>query len=338
MSKCALCGKSFKSNKSEFGLSCLKELCLSVGIDDVKNYSSEKILNKVVCKRLGKDNLSLEQNKMLTDRYYCLKLLEDVKLSEYDKYRKSIQSDIDIINSFTNTNELKSFKKISLKESREVNKKYNKYKNIFEKINDGDYDAAQYITSGLIRFAFSKYYAKKPYLYDMRQKLQLFILKVLGESYLMLNHYDFAIECLENSFKTNPKDIKITNGKIINKIKKESIFKDTIDRFIKESGNQKLFSRSENINFEDGDLFNALHGTTINAYGKKLDDKWHLDIEITDVYDFTELTKVQDYIKEGKNPVQSFAAAFGNNVALIATSCNVVHKYNITIKFSMEYE
>jgi len=336
MSKCALCGKSFKSNKSEFGLSCLKELCLSVGIDDVKNYSSEKKLNKVVCKRLGKDNLSLEQNKMLIDRYYCLKLLEDVKLFEYDKYRKLLQSDIDIINSFTNTNELKSFKKISLKESREVNKKYNKYKNIFEKINDGDYDAAQYITSGLIRFAFSKYYAKKPYLYDMRQKLQLFILKC-GVFFLNHKKHEFAAKCLEHSLKKNSKDMYITNGKVIDEIKSTSIFKNTIDRIVRENYDNEIFHNEEIIEFGSGDLFHALHNATLITDGKKYNDKWIINVLIKDLYDFTELIKFQDYYSEEKG-ITGLPAAIGNNVALIATSCNVVHKYNITIKFSMEYE
>lgn len=334
MSKCALCGKSFKSNKSEFGLSCLKELCLSVGIDDVKNYSSEKILNKVVCKRLGKDNLSLEQNKILTDRYYCLKLLEDVKLSEYDKYRKSIQSDIDIINSFTNTNELKSFKKISLKESREVNKKYNKYKNIFEKINDGDYDAAQYITSGLIRFAFSKYYAKKPYLYDMRQKLQLFILKC-GVFFLKLKKHNFAAECLEHSLKRNPKDMYITNGKVIDEIKSTSVFKNAIDRIVKKNSDKVSFYNEEIIKFESGDLFHALHNATLITDGKKYNDKWIINVSINDLYDFTELIKIQDYLSEEKG-ISGLPAAIGNNVALIGSNSNVVFKYNIRINFEIQ--
>ena len=45
MKKCALCGKRFDSNEAEYGLSCLKRLCLTLNIDDVKQYNDEKKLS-----------------------------------------------------------------------------------------------------------------------------------------------------------------------------------------------------------------------------------------------------------------------------------------------------
>ena len=46
MKKCALCGKSFNNDEAEYGLSCLKRLCTSMDIEDIKGYNEEKKLNK----------------------------------------------------------------------------------------------------------------------------------------------------------------------------------------------------------------------------------------------------------------------------------------------------
>ena len=42
MNKCALCGKKFKNDDAEFGLSCLKRICSSMDIEDIKGYKDEK--------------------------------------------------------------------------------------------------------------------------------------------------------------------------------------------------------------------------------------------------------------------------------------------------------
>ena len=169
----------------------------------------------------------------------------------------------------------------------------------------------------------------------MIQKLQLYILKYIGEIYLIANNYNFAIECLEHSFQKDPKDIKIADNTVVDKIKKETVFKENINKFINENKHKKTFYQEENIEFNDGNLFNALHGVTLMVSGVKENNKWKLDITITDPYDFTELTKLQDYMGK-KHEINKIPAAIGNNLALVASSCNVVHKYNITINFNME--
>lgn len=335
MNKCALCGKKYKNDDAEFGLSCLKKLCCFVDIEDIKEYKDEKKLNKKICKMLNKGNLPSEQSKLLTNRYCTLKLLEDVNLKEYDKYRILIENDIHKIGITTSPEELKSFKKITLKQANEVNKHYKKYKNIFQKINDGDYDAEQYITSGVIRFAFSMYYMKKPYLSDMIQLLQLYILKT-GVFGLKIINWNFSAYCLEHSLQKKPKDIEITKREVIEKIKKDTNFKAKIAEVINNNKNKQTFNIKDSVIFNTSDLYNSLHEVTLIIKGKKNKTKWNLDIIIHDKYDFTELIKIQDYMGEDKDNISKIFSATGNNLAMIATSCNVVHTYNITIKFSMD--
>ena len=169
----------------------------------------------------------------------------------------------------------------------------------------------------------------------MIQKLQLYILKY-GVKHLKDINNKFAASCLEHALQKNPKDIEITSGFVIDEIKNEPIFKQTIKKFISKNQGKKSFYESENIKFNNGDLFNALHEVTLTVQGNRANNKWNLDITIIDSYDFTDLIKLQDYIKENQDISQSLKAVFGNNLALIATSCNVVHKYNITIKFNMK--
>ncbi len=111
MNKCALCGKKIDNTEEKFGLNCLKRLCYSLDIKDIKNYKDEKKLNKKIQKVCNKEGLSREQANLLTNRYLTLKLLNEVNLDEYDRYRKAVQKDIEIsdVYDFTDFKELKEY-------------------------------------------------------------------------------------------------------------------------------------------------------------------------------------------------------------------------------------
>ena len=335
MNKCSLCNKKISSDNASFGLNCLKKVCSSVGIEDIKNLKGEKLLNKEIQKICKKQGLNNEISKLLTDRYLTLQLLNEVKLEEYDKYRKSVKEDLDTINKITTPKELKSFKKITLSQANEVNKKYKKYKSIFKKIEDGEYDAIQIIPFSAVNFAFNMYYIKKPYMKDLNQKLQYIILKVVV-FIAKQNELVFTAKCLDHALQKKPKDMIVTDDKIINKIKKSSKFVSKINEILKKHKNQKSFSikkGEEYLIFENGDLAYSIHKADIMMKGKKINKKWNLDITITDTYDFTEFKKLQEYI--GKDIFISIAGAALNNVGILATSSKVVHPYEITIKFNM---
>lgn len=339
MNRCVLCGRKMNDVNHVFGLSCLKRLCLSMNIMGVKNLKDETLLNNQVRKICDKKRLPQEQTRMLTNRYLTLNLLNEVQIEEYDKYRKIVQNDIDLINNKTEFKELKSFNVITLKQASKINKLYKKNQSIFAKINNGEYDEIQEISFDLIRFAFSAYYNKKPYLSDMNQKLQHYVL-MGGAIMLRLNNNIFAAECLEHSLQEHPENIEITEGKVISDIVKNSNFKKAINGFInqnQETGNIK--NTKQVIEFEKGNLGLSLHNATLKVNGiKQKNNTWRLNITISDLYDFTELKKLQEYIVQNANfaeNFENFAAAVGNNLAAIGISCKVVNTYNITIKFTI---
>lgn len=276
---------------------------------------------------------------MLTNRYLTFKLLDEIQIDGYDKYREIVKKDIDLIDNETKINELKSFNKITLKQAFEINKIYKKNKSIFQRINDGDYDLIQNISFSIIKLAFSLYYNKKPYLSDINQKLQYYVLQggVLG---LRLVNRMFAADCLEHSLQEVPEDIEITEGEVIDEIKKDSNFQKIINNLIDENkGNDKM-DNVQIITFAKGDLALSLHNATLEISGiKQKNNKWKLNIIISDLYDFTEFKKLQEYISNSGNYVdniENFAAITGNNLAIIGSSCKVVNIYNIMIKFEIE--
>ena len=340
MNRCVLCGRKMNDVNHIFGLSCLKRLCLSMNIMGVKNLKDETLLNSQVRKICDKKRLPQEQTRMLTNRYLTLKLLNEVQIEEYDKYRKIVQNDIDLIDNRTEFKELKSFNIISLKQASEIDKLYKKNQSVFEKINNGEYDEIQKISFDLIRFAFSAYYNKKPYLSDMNQKLQHYILNG-GAIGLRVSNNTYSSECLSHSLQEQPEDVEITEGNVISKVIEDSNFKEAINDLINK--NKKYSKIDENkliITFEKRDLALSLHNATLKVSGtKQKNNKWKLNITIFDLYDFTELKKLQEYIVQNasiEDNMVNFAAAFGNNLAAIATCCKVVNTYNITIKFVID--
>lgn len=336
MKRCTLCGRKISNTRYTYGLGCLKKMCNSVNVHNVKNLKGESLLNRKILKLCNKKTLPLTQRQLLTDRYLTLNLLNEVPLDCYNNYRSLLQSDIDTINRTTTLMNLHSCDVITLKQASEINKKYKENKDTFQKIMNGEYDVLQNFSFDIVRFAFSRYYNNKPYLSDMTQKLQHYILKcgVLG---LNIKNYYISSEFLDHSLQENPNDITIMEGKIIQDIIDDNYFKNKLNEIIKKYGNNENFNTdNESLAFENGDLFFSLHNSCISVLGNKQDNgKWHLDITLSDTYDFTDLQEIEKYINNDDFWKGLFGSV-GNNLAMISTSCNVVNEYEITIKFKIE--
>ena len=84
------------------------------------------------------------------------------------------------------------------------------------------------------------------------------------------------------------------------------------------------------------DLFLALNNTTINIIGNKENDKWKLDITITDRYDFTDFKEIDEYCDD--NILKGLLGSTANNMAMISVASGVMHEYNVSIKFQMDWD
>lgn len=90
------------------------------------------------------------------------------------------------------------------------------------------------------------------------------------------------------------------------------------------------------LNYKDADLFLALNNTKINVKGYKEDKKWNLHITITDIYDFTDLKELNEYVDD--NILKSFLGSILNNSAMMSNAFNILNTYHITIKFDIKKE
>lgn len=289
----------------------------------------------------GKILLNKNQKQLLTNRYLTYQMLCQIDIPYYQNLAKSVEKDIKKINTTTTENSIKNGKNyITLKDTFEVLKLYNRYKNILTKTEEySEEDLRKEIQNlpwDTLMFAFSSYYEKKPYLSELIQVVQAFIWKIGAKLFSPI--FQYGAEFLEHSLQEKPEDLYITEGKIIEEIKKDENFTKKIDKILKEYGNGSEFDTQENesINYKNLDLFLALNNTEINVKGNRENNKWKLDITITDIYDFTDLKEFNEYIDD--NIIKGFIGSFLNNSAMLSTAFNVINQYNITIKFSDERE
>lgn len=312
-------------------------MCYETSLYDIKNLNGESLLNKKILALCNKKRLPKNQSQMLTNRYLTLNLLNAVPFEEYNKYKEALQADIDLINRNTKIEELHSFNIITMKQASEIKKQYNKHEDFFQKLMNREYDAIQNLSFDIVRFAFSKYYNNKPYLSDMTQIAQYGILQG-GALGLRIASCNFAADCLVHSLQEKPDDMIILEGNVIDEIIKNEAFKIKINEIIKKYEKQEYFStgkEEESITFTSLNLFFALHNTFIEVIGnKRIDGTWNLEITLDDEYDFTDLQEIEEYV-DNDDSFKGFVGATGNNLAMIANSCNVVNTYHITIKFTI---
>ena len=284
MNRCSLCGRRMLISNGEFGLSCLKKSGDLLSLEGIKNLKGEKTLNKEVVKILNKGKLPNKQQKLLTNRYLTLKLLEQVDMSCYDDIREAIRKDIEKINTKTTEKDLETMDTMPLKYANEILSLYLKF-NLSDKVWTGEeeFEFKENIAFNTILFGFSYYYNKKPYLSGMLQHIQLLIWKA-GIEVLKRMQCDCSAEFLKHALQQYPEDITIAdNDLIIDKIKADKNFKDKIKDIIKKYGKSKVFNTYESdleddkeykkLNYDSTDLTYALNNTTIFVKGRKLSNK-----------------------------------------------------------------
>lgn len=339
MKRCILCGRKISDEKYNFGLGCLKKSCQCVGIENAKNLKFENKLNNKICKINGKVLLNKQQKQLLTDRYLTYHMLEQVDILHYKKITNLIENDIKKID--YKTKKVKSSNFITLKDASEILKLYTRYKKILEKTQEYTEEELKNEIQNLpwdtIMFAFSAHYEKKPYLSELIQIVQLFAWKMCAMGAELILDWKVGAKFLNHSLQEKPKDLYITEGIVIDRIKQDESFKNTIKTIIDNNKNKDNFSVEKvGILFDKFDLKLGLNNVAMNINGKKQEEHWILNITMTDRFDFTDLKELTEYIKN--NVIKSAFLSTMNNLGMVSTAYNVMNEYNIKIEFSMEKE
>jgi len=330
MNRCSVCGRNVSNKTAHFGLGCLKNMCSLIDMDKPKNLKGENLLNIKISKITKKKSLNKEEKTLLTNRYLTLQLLNKIPLNNYDSMRNKIMKDI---NNIGKNKKLISNDIITLKQAYEAFKLYNKFQKIKEKAEEVDSEYIQNFLFENLLFAFSTYYRNKKYFGGVIADIQYYFWKTISN--MLKKTYPNGMEFIEYSLLENPQDKLIENGKLIDDIIKDENFKEKIKVCILNNKNNNHFEITEGLNYISTDLFLALNNTTINIIGNKESNKWKLDITIIDRYDFTDFKEIDEYCDN--NIIKGLFGSTANNMAMISVASGVMHEYNVTIKFKIDW-
>jgi len=330
MNRCSVCGRNVSNKTAHFGLGCLKNMCSLIDMDKPKNLKGENLLNIKISKITKKKSLNKEEKTLLTNRYLTLQLLNKIPLNNYDSMRNKIMKDI---NNIGKNKKLISNDIITLKQAYEAFKLYNKFQKIKEKAEEVDSEYIQNFLFENLLFAFSTYYRNKKYFGGVIADIQYYFWKTISN--MLKKTYPNGMEFIEYSLLENPQDKLIENGKLIDDIIKDENFKEKIKVCILNNKNNNHFEITEGLNYISTDLFLALNNTTINIIGNQESNKWKLDITITDRYDFTDFKEIDEYCDN--NIIKGLFGSTANNMAMISVASGVMHEYNVTIKFKIDW-
>ena len=329
--KCKLCNKEFSGSNKLYGNSCLKNLYKKSDTSYFKDIDDKELfLYTTIALKLNKNNISKNNIDYLCESYLSKLYIE--KIDNIKKLPKEIEECI-------------IYNKKPIMKLNTAYRINNIIKNNKKRVDKNKID--NIIDESLLNFFKTYFQISKitnPLYYEVCYYMQYifweFVVKA-GEA----KNLKISSKCLEHSLSvldSKPKDIKFTdkNKYLIDLIKKEDAFKETIKKLLKKyhKNDKIIFNDSTSKNkkelyysFEQDDLFYSLHSVKISIKGNKTENKWQLDIELTDTYDFTEILSNDKY----KNSKKKYLTKGNllNDFAAISSKYGVIKSYKITINF-----
>lgn len=261
-----------------------------------------------------------------------------------DDIKEKISKDIKSIRIFSkNIVETISFKLNDIYKLYNCSQKFNEILKEFKNINWEKLDektAESFIKSMSFIFDITK--KSNPISYAVFYSMQYMFWQVVVAGGILAK-MKLSARLLLNSlsiFGSKPNDLVIDDEETIIDIKNSEEFNSKIKNLIEKycqnsnsfSGNS-LDNEDCKIEFNDRDLFLAIHGSPININIEKNEDKtWNINMEITDTYDFTEFKNLNKYATSNKSLPMSIFSTILNNFAVVSSKYGVIKPYKVTIK------
>lgn len=320
----------------------------------------------MIAKKLNKKKLTIKQKQYLTELYIATLFTDKIEYVNLNRLKKKIQKQIDNMNFFTGIflpnkdlsmvlysmynlyNATDTFKR-NLAEIEKMHKE--------EKIDDNEKDDKKIIQ--YFQYIFKVKKILNPKEYALSYYRQYIFWKTVINGGLLFN-YKLAAKLLRHSLSEvgdNPKIYNVTDKDIIENIKKDIDLTSKLDEIVKEHNDGQYFKTAtegekETFAFENTtDYKFAIHNAEIIVEGNKnKDNKWDLNIEILDRFDFTDFIFPEEYdgkykeINKQENKTQTQKVISGaknglgytlNNMALASVQYGVLKEYDVKISFSM---
>ena len=335
-----------KVSDDVFGKGCVKNIYSFLDMPMPKKIKlREETLYKNIMRKTNTHFISSNQKIWLADRYLTYQYLDKLEYGTYDLVKEQINDDIQNIRKIKVTEEPKSSKTMSLKQSYDLYKKTIKFQNGIDKISKGNLTDEDSIKTIITSFSFIFNMSKNRSQYEKNafKAMQYAFWQTVIEIGGKYAEFPISADFLQHALEKEPKNLIITEGQIIQEILNDESFNININNIIKKYGKDfdefifdSLKDDSFPMNFNDKDLYFAIHSAALYVKGKKVADKWILEIKIHDRYDYSEKKTPDKYYNDTSSVAKSLLSSTLYNLAHFSTKCGVMKEYDIDIQFSIE--
>lgn len=346
--RCLLCNKPYDYKYKMFGRGCLDNIYGELGIRKPPRFVWNKEL--YLCTKVAWKNhkyfLSKTKKYDLTQKYIALNYLKNMNFDALKDIEEKMLKDIKNIVPFSkNTVELMTFTLNDIYKLFNYYQKFEKIVKDFQNINWKEIDeevANGYIKSLSFIFDLTKKNNQIAYIVFYSMQYMFWQIVVIGG---LFTNKPLSAKLLTNSlsmFGKEPNDLVIEDEEIKNILLKSPIFKKKLEQLIEKYGEgKKEFIVDEKspredtlIKFDDADLLYALHDATLLVKGRiDENNKWNLEIEIKDTYDFTDFKELREYTDEENSKTKDILSTTLNNLGVASSKYGVIKVYDVEIKF-----
>lgn len=347
MHECLLCKRNMKVSNNVFGNGCVRNIYSFLDLKMPRKVSlREENLYKNIMKMNNINSLNKNQKIWLTDRYLTYQYLNRIPYGDYNAIKNQINYDIQNIKQIKTDKEPKSAKNMSLKQAYDLYKKVMKFQNGIDKISKGNFtdeDSIKTIITS-IGFIFNISKNKKQYENNAFKGMQFAFWQTVIEVGGNYAKFPISADFLQHSLEENPENLYITDGKIVETIKKDNNFQNIVKKIVEEKGKDKdsfEFNSKDYVEheydwaFNDKDLYFAIHLVDLKISALKKDDKWNLDIKIHDTYDYSKAKNLFQYYNDTNSIPKSILSSSLYNLAAFSNYCKVIKIYDIDIEFTI---
>ena len=346
--RCLLCNKPYDYKYKMFGRGCLDNIYGVLNFHKPPKFVWNK--ESYLCTKIAWKNhkyfLSKTKKYDLTQKYIALNYLKNMNFDALKDIEEKMLKDIKNITPFSkDTVELMTF---TLNDIYKLFNYYQKFEKIikdFQNINWKEID--EEVANGYIKslsFIFDLTKKNNPISYAVFYSMQYMFWQIVVIGGVFTNK-PLSAKLLTNSlsvFGKEPNDLIIEDEEIKNILLKSPIFKKKLEQLIEKYGEgKKEFIVDEKspredtlIRFDDADLLYALHDATLLVKGKiDENNKWNLEIEIKDTYDFTDFKELREYADEENSKTKDILSTTLNNLGVASSKYGVIKVYDVEIKF-----
>ena len=337
--RCIICNRPYNYQYDLFGRNCLMNLYTQLNISNSRLISNkEKHLCNVIAHRNFKFFLSKNKKYALTENYIALDYLKRMNLKSLENIKLKLTENIKNISIFKKYSE-SMLPTYPLNDFYKIYHDYIDFKNLLnENIKSNNKDFDETILKGF-SIIFDANKISMPLYYSVFYEMQYMFWEtvVIGGllANMKLSAYLMQISLTNSGEYEKEGNILTIEDENITKILFEyAEFKEKINTLL---NNKDINIENKLISFSEKDLLLSLHDATLNLKATKNENgNWHIDIEIIDKYDFTDIKNLKDYVTSTDSITMSLLSSTLNNFAAISSSYNVIKPFNFIIKITKE--